>query len=1124
MLQLVKAELVASNILRVTYNEMPLMTPSDAHTARNRFSYVVTNGYQDVAVDSVKPTSADPYSVDLKLDSIPAAGDWTLRITNVQTVDEVGFEDGANQITFTSIGGIGSPNPGAMAETAEDRVRKFLNPALVGEEWDAYCAAVGYSDRITEDIAATALDQNFFLRAGGIYLERLTAGIGVERPANTGMSDATLGQLASDINANKITSVAMLQVLRAYYGQDAIRTHLDTTMVEPYALTGGQYLLLKLDGTTVRIDFEADDFSNITQATAEEIAAVINRKLIAFGIQGLATSSRIIGTSDIVLRIYSGRLGQSGSVSAVGGSALVHLNFPEKVGTTIVSGTTWDLDTGSAPNRARLTWVAGADPVIASVEVDDILTLYGTPFTLDNRGTFTITAASSTWVEFEKPAQFTQQLGVVLVSANDIVFWRPTVARLQGYFPNVVDDGEGGVHVVLPATAAAIQRTVDTAWYLHGSDFQPFVSATRNASGVVTIETVLPHGLAVGNRVNLQDWMAAPSPTLTSANGSMAGSNTRFNTTGIKLLDGTVFCITSDGSGVQQAQIFDPTTNTWTLVTAPPTNGYVDASGVDKLALLPNGRVLAVSDVAPAGLYAIYDPDADSWATSTSVTLATAGSTRWSLGALSDGRILAMDTEGRAAVYNSVTAAWSIISIAVISSPSSSDKYSSMYVDDSDRGYILSCDTGANSNLIVCDVTALTVTQIPSSWVGSGSEGDVVPTSSLTFAPIGPSGTLFYQTYDGGPEYTRIVAFDIASETAREAVTYQAPYPDLNPYYPYDGTVVQMQDGRYFIVGGTTSSTPQVATGDADRFATIIDLVRGRTNLLNTIAAVSLNFEPSPFQTAPLDYVSTLPIAIRLDDDSIIVFGGQEAGLNWNKWVRYYFDQDVSSGFVPSEALVVEIISPTEFKIQTTGGISVWSTGFWAPTTSPYTYRSGFIIDTEGGVTILPPVTTTTVLVPRGPSGTLLPVADASQFPDEPGYIVFNFGFANQVGPIRYLGTNGLGSLRLEPGQSIGSPQLVGSTVTLLRDRGVFNPDPSRPYNVTWLTASSAGRVEAQADINFIAAGGGGVDFEVLYPGDRGLGNAGYPDSGTQKISDRVWIWGGDSIDAELAAAREEDE
>lgn len=135
----------------------------------------------------------------------------------------------------------------------------------------------------------------------------------------------------------------------------------------------------------------------------------------------------------------------------------------------------------------------------------------------------------------------------------------------------------------------------------------------------------------------------------------------------------------------------------------------------------------------------------------------------------------------------------------------------------------------------------------------------------------------------------------------------------------------------------------------------------------------------------------------------------------------------------------------------------------------------------------------------------ILNVDSTANFPAQ-GWVVLNFGYANQVGPVRYLSILSETELALDYSFKFPQSATAGSVVILLLSKGPFIPTSAQAFGVNslYLTDSPAGRIAAQNALNNSVAAGLDVNITVVYPGDRGLGAAGYPTTGTGKLSDIV--------------------
>lgn len=151
----------------------------------------------------------------------------------------------------------------------------------------------------------------------------------------------------------------------------------------PYALSNGMTLTVKIDGgSTQTITFLTASFVDITNATAEEVAAVINAGLIG----GTAT----VTSAGTKVTITSDRKGTGSHVQVTGGTANASgaLNFS----TSVVDGT------GNVSNVAAVTaaeWVTIMSAITNGTAANDAGKLRLTSTTTGSSGTVQVKAAST---------------------------------------------------------------------------------------------------------------------------------------------------------------------------------------------------------------------------------------------------------------------------------------------------------------------------------------------------------------------------------------------------------------------------------------------------------------------------------------------------------------------------------------------------------------------------------------------------------------------------------------------------------------------------------------------------------------------------------------------------------
>jgi hypothetical protein len=174
-----------------------------------------------------------------------------------------------------------------------------------------------------------------------------------------------------------------------------------------------------------------------------------------------------------------------------------------------------------------------------------------------------------------------------------------------------------------------------------------------------------------------------------------------------------------------------------------------------------------------------------------------------------------------------------------------------------------------------------------------------------------------------------------------------------------------------------------------------------------------------------------------------------------------------------------------------------------------------FIYD-NAGVAITNVYSATTSIIDAGSGRGSVGVVDLTNFPEN-GWLVFNFGYSNQVGPVHYYALT-VNSVILDSSFKFPVEVPVGSEVRVLASKAAYIPTTST--NGFHLTASEAGLLAAKNFLDQISASGIDLEVTVRYPGDRGLGNEDRPLKGSPKISDIVSLYAGDEVDRTVAEAR----
>lgn len=1137
----------AGATLRVRFTQVPKQSnPAGPNDALNVANYTLT-GPLTVAIVSASVVGGDPQSIYLTLSAPLATGLWTLAVANIQTPGGAGLLPPL-ALQFSVEGARSSPfNAGSVNDDAEEIIRKHLSPGLKQHApgWSALIAGLSVGDQTNFDNAENAFDQLYKSTATGIYLDRRSADDGIVRPDSVGIGDDVFRRLSIKTTTKKVITQALLEILEVYYGTDSTRAHLAPDLGEPYNIQDGWTLILAIDGDpAVTVPFAAEDFSQVSQAKAAEVAAVITRWLRSNGSTAYALEFIDPDTGVKKPIIYSGALGLDSSVQVLGGEVQNVLRFPTFL-TQAQAANTWAVTT-PGPGQAQYQISGATSTDLTKVYAGDYVNVFGNGFAAGNQGTFRVLSVDVRYsgVTLVQSFRILNDLAVVQPTVtigfpNDIVFFRPTKTTVNDNGSRAVVVSQNSpreVDIQFPATTVAVTRTARTAAYLQSPEALVPVSIIRHGDGTTTVSFTGNHGFGVGSQ-----FMISGLTPGTTAPSTVAGNGTS----------------TTDASLV----------TIWSTVGAPTGNAVQFAEALtltDGRVFITGGRTAAPAAAVDTRIFALTGSSVlgngevrytYTWTARANLPVARYGH-RMSL--LTDlvqaGNVLL--TGGwdgtnppfnTAYLYDVGANTWTATPVM----PSIRQDHSQLTLADARVLVIGGRNASAGTQSAACAL--FTPTGVTGTWAATGvlfrarysgvafqiADGTVIAVGGYT----GVGNTLPTETCE---------AFDPVAQTWSSAspMTYRRGAPALIP----------LGNDRFMVVGGTgragtdPSSVADVALASAEIFdgatrrwypANAMNTARanvrgvvanGDAVLTGTTATAEYFFGASRLwgsvRVNPGHFLnSSVARASLAGVDLVLVYGGSVDGVTplANASLLVRTSDAIADGGFQFPARVSAIVSPTVFQFQTPEARAYTSNVDTGVIVTPFralpatTIPGPYILDPDAGPAITGIASTLSSGLAAGSQYAVLPLAagTAVNFPDAEGWLALGFGTTASLAPVRYLGRANADALILDFSTVFPVDLPTGTGVTLLAQRGPFNPDNPQDLGLFYITDSSSGRVAASASIDSVVAAGIVVNKTIIYPGDRGLGNEGFPDKGVDKLSDVVSIWAGNDVDAEVAAARE---
>jgi hypothetical protein len=260
-----------------------------------------------------------------------------------------------------------------MAENKKsaDHIHDLLNPYFntrVNPNWKAIIESIGESDDEILDLIEQVRKQFFIATASRPYIDRLAANYKISRPKVVGMDDTTLRRYVPLLAYQpKQVKGVIDQLLDVFFFKESTTALTESSQFEPFYLENGWELEYTIDGINLeQIIFKAEDFADISNATADEIASAINRRAkysFAISFENRITKRKFV-------KIFTKTIGSKGSIEITGGRADISLQFPGFI-VGAGSGDTTEWLITKVGDTTRFQYFGGTPVGLGAVRVGD---------------------------------------------------------------------------------------------------------------------------------------------------------------------------------------------------------------------------------------------------------------------------------------------------------------------------------------------------------------------------------------------------------------------------------------------------------------------------------------------------------------------------------------------------------------------------------------------------------------------------------------------------------------------------------------------------------------------------------------------------------------------------------
>lgn len=345
--------------------------------------------------------------------------------------------------------------------------------------WRAILESIGGADQDTLDLIESVRQQFFVKTATRPYIDRLGSAVKVNRPRFVGMDDADFRTFIPVMSYQpKQVKLVMDSLLDLFFFKESTTSFISSVMAEPFNLQDNWELEYLVDSTfDERIQFTAEEFSDISNATAKEIVASINRQ----SIHSYAIAFEDSITKQTTVRIFTKTVGSKGSLEITGGRANIGLQF-EGYNTEAGQGINTEWEVTKVGDTATLRYTGnGGSPKIDQLEIGDVVIISR----LGNTGSFKITNVDVENDSIQYTNLFATEETFISNSTQDVKFFMPfkSTVYLKDRRALVWEVQYGEIIVEMPPSPPVVKRKRIGSTHINGVE-----SITLNMIDAMSIE------------------------------------------------------------------------------------------------------------------------------------------------------------------------------------------------------------------------------------------------------------------------------------------------------------------------------------------------------------------------------------------------------------------------------------------------------------------------------------------------------------------------------------------------------------------------------------------------------------------------------------------------------------